>query len=132
MTPNPKSWMRSNGLAVTLLGATVLIGILAFSVLASKFRSYTMDDSYITFRYASNFSSGHGLVFNSGEHPRAEGITSPLYAVLLAPAALSGIDMLVYSKVLGLAASFLTALLSGWIIYKLTRLVTELPRHRGG
>lgn len=42
----------------------------------------TMDDPYITFRYAANFVAGHGPVFNVGEH--VEGFTSPLHLALCA------------------------------------------------
>ena len=40
----------------------------------------TMDDPYITFRYAANLAAGHGPVFNIGEH--VEGFTSPLHLML--------------------------------------------------
>ncbi len=42
----------------------------------------TVDDSFITFRYAQNFIAGNGLVYNPGEW--VLGTTTPLYAVLLA------------------------------------------------
>ena len=40
----------------------------------------TFDDAYITFRYAFNLASGHGLVYNPGE--KVMGTTAPLFAVL--------------------------------------------------
>jgi len=43
---------------------------------------YIVDDAYITFRYATNLSEGHGLVYNLGEP--VLGTTAPLYAVGLA------------------------------------------------
>jgi 4-amino-4-deoxy-L-arabinose transferase-like glycosyltransferase len=42
----------------------------------------TIDDAFITFRYAQNLLSGHGLVYNLGE--RVLGTTTPLYAFLMA------------------------------------------------
>ena len=42
----------------------------------------TIDDAFITFRYASNLASGNGLVFNLGE--RVEGVTSLSWTLLLA------------------------------------------------
>lgn len=57
--------------------ALVLVG-LPLVVLYSRFN---VDDPFITFRYASNFANGHGLVFNPGE--RVLGTTSPLFAILL-------------------------------------------------
>jgi len=41
----------------------------------------TIDDAYITFRYAQNLLAGYGLVFNPGE--RVLGTTTPLYALLM-------------------------------------------------
>src|SRR3989337_1683613 len=42
----------------------------------------TIDDAYITFRYAQNLIAGEGLVYNPGE--AVLGTTTPVYAVLLA------------------------------------------------
>ncbi len=41
----------------------------------------TIDDSYITFRYARNILAGNGFVYNPGE--RVLGTTTPLYTLLL-------------------------------------------------
>jgi len=46
----------------------------------------TIDDAYITFRYAQNLLQGNGLVYNPGE--RVLGTTTPAYAMLLAGAGL--------------------------------------------
>lgn len=49
----------------------------------------TVDDAYITFRYARNLADGVGFVYNAGE--RVLGTTTPGYTLLLAAAAgLSG------------------------------------------
>jgi arabinofuranosyltransferase len=42
----------------------------------------TIDDAFITFRYARNLLSGSGFVFNAGQH--VLGTTTPLYTILLA------------------------------------------------
>lgn len=42
----------------------------------------SIDDAYITFRYARNLMAGEGFVFNPGE--RVLGTTTPLYTLLLA------------------------------------------------
>jgi hypothetical protein len=46
----------------------------------------TIDDAYITYRYARNLLSGYGPVFNPGE--RVLGTTTPLYMLLLSALAL--------------------------------------------
>src|SRR5688572_11448166 len=51
----------------------------------------TVDDAYITFRYARNIATGVGFVYNAGE--RVLGTTTPAYALLLALASrVSGFD----------------------------------------
>jgi hypothetical protein len=42
----------------------------------------TVDDAYITFRYARNLAAGVGFVYNPGDH--VLGTTTPAYAILLA------------------------------------------------
>ena len=44
---------------------TILVSALAV-LLSSLWRRLPIDDAYITFRYARNLVSGHGLVFNVG------------------------------------------------------------------
>jgi arabinofuranosyltransferase len=112
---------------ILLLCAVVLTGLTGFLFLAVRLRWYTMDGSYISFRYASNLVAGHGLVFNPGETPRADGIVSPLYAFLLAPAGLLGVRMVVLSKLMGLAACLCSSLLVGLTVYQLARSLTKLP-----
>lgn len=64
----------------------------------------TLDDAYITFRYARHLAEGYGLgAWNhTGEH--VEGYSSLLWTLLLAGAARFGIDVRGASKVLGAAA----------------------------
>lgn len=59
------------------------------------------DDAYITFRYALNLSTGHGLAFNPGEY--VEGFSNPLWTLLLAFLhALTGIEIADTARVMGL------------------------------
>ncbi len=60
--------------------AEILIPLLAFGVRLVP-GPRTIDDAFITFRYARNLLDGHGLVFNSGE--AVLGTTTPLFALLL-------------------------------------------------
>lgn len=63
----------------------------------------TVDDAYITFRYASNLAAGFGPVFNPGE--RVEGYSSPSWMLLSAAAIAAGIDPVPVAKWAGLAAA---------------------------
>ena len=49
------------------------------------------DDAFISFRYARNWSEGHGLVFNLGE--RVEGYTNFLWTAILAGCDRIGLDI---------------------------------------
>jgi hypothetical protein len=66
------------------LFAAALIGLLFLLWLRFYQPPNTVDDAYITFRYARNLASGVGFVYNPGE--RVLGTTTPAYAVLLAVA----------------------------------------------
>ena len=122
------SGVISGGLFASLtFWGLLAIGLLGFALLAFKFWPYTMDDSYMTFRYAKNFAAGHGLVFNIEEHPRAGGLTSPLYAILLSLTP-KGFDIPIVSKLVGLLSVGLTAFLVGSIIFKLSQSLTTLQR----
>lgn len=96
-------WLRLGLLAPYLL----LLGT-AYSVFAQ-----TVDDPYITFRYAANFGAGHGPVFNIGE--RVEGYTSPLHLLLslvlmaLAPS----VDILFKAKCASLLFGFVMLVQTG-------------------
>ena len=64
-----------------------------------RLKSFTIDDAYISYRYARNFARGMGLVYNPGE--RIEGYTNFLWTVLLGFGAKLGVDPTVTAKVLG-------------------------------
>jgi type IV secretory pathway TrbD component len=69
-----------------------------------KVHPFTVDDSYISFRYARNLARGLGLVYNEGE--RIEGYTNFLWTVLLAGGIKLGIDPDRFAKILGAASAF--------------------------
>ena len=82
------------------------------------FTDAPQDDSYISYRYASNFADGHGMVFNAGEEP-VEGYTNFLWTLIIALGMGAGIDPEWLGPALGLACTLGTALL-------LARLVRSL------
>ncbi len=68
---------------------------------ALGFRVNSIDDAYITYRYAENLAHGHGYVFNVGE--RVEGTSTFLFTILLAVAALLRVDIELASRCIGVA-----------------------------
>jgi hypothetical protein len=74
----------------------------------------TLDDAYITFRYARHLAEGYGFgAWNhTGEH--VEGYTSLLWMLLLAGAARLGVDVWIASKVLGIASALIVIAALVW------------------
>src|SRR5574342_655752 len=65
------------------LSAYAPVGVAILAVAARLLPTpRTIDDAFITFRYARNLLAGNGFVFNVGE--RVLGTTTPLYTLLLA------------------------------------------------
>jgi hypothetical protein len=71
------------------------VAIVAMATLAR----FTVDDSFISYRYARNLASGAGLVFNPGE--RVEGYTNFAWTVLLSAGYRVGLEPDGLAKVLG-------------------------------
>jgi tetratricopeptide (TPR) repeat protein len=72
--------------------------------------NFTQDDAFISYRYVRNFIHGHGLVFNPGE--RVEGYTNFFWIIILSIFAQLGLDVIIVSKVLGVAAGATTLFLA--------------------
>ena len=62
----------------------------------------TLDDAWITFRYARNLAAGHGLVFNPTDPQPTEGFTSILHVVFSCLGLLSGIHPLIFTRLANL------------------------------
>ena len=69
------------------------------------------EDAYITFRYARMAASGHGLVYNAGEH--VMGFTSLPWTLWCALGALVHVDLVWWSRLTSLIADLATLWL-GW------------------
>ncbi len=108
-------------LLLTALAASVLIWMLA------RFWPFTVDDSYITLRYAANLAAGHGPVYNF-EPPRAEGYTSALWMALLALPHLAGLDAVLVAKLLGAALTVGYVALAFWLVAELSAFLGRRAR----
>ena len=93
----------------TIFILSFVAAMLVLGIFVHHFYSFTVDDAYISFRYASNLAAGDGLVFNVGE--RVEGYTNFLWTLLLGLLIRFGGDPEVASKVLGILFAFATLLL---------------------
>ncbi|MEA2604933.1 MAG: arabinofuranosyltransferase [Acidobacteriota bacterium] len=109
---------RAAPAALLLLLAGCLLQILAgYSHPDLSGHAWGSDDAYISYRYALNLASGHGLVFNPGE--RVEGFSNLLYVLLLTPAAALVSPERLYAVSAGMNVVF--ALASLILVYRFTR-----------
>jgi len=100
-------WRRvAQALAVALAGLAFLTRVAVGPL--------TIDDAYITFRYARNLADGLGFVYNAGQ--RVLGTTTPLYTIVLAAIyQLGGVDVPRVSLILAASADAATTLLLIWL-----------------
>lgn len=92
-----RGWMRQPE-TYLLLAAVILV---AHGLFYSHALGYdTVDDAYISYRYAQNAARGYGLTFNAGER-RVEGYTNFLWTVLMIPAFVLGVNVTAMSIGLG-------------------------------
>lgn len=80
----------------------LIVILLIYLLSAFTFWRYTVDDAYISARYALNLSRGDGLVFNPGE--RVMGYTNPSWVLFMAAVYRLGGDGIAWAKSLGLIA----------------------------
>lgn len=73
------------------------------------FAAFTVDDAAISFSYARSFANGDGLVLLPGGE-RVEGYTNFLWVVLLALGVRLGVDVFLWSHLLGAALAVATVL----------------------
>jgi hypothetical protein len=92
-----------------------------------RFWPFTVDDTFITLRYAANLAAGHGPVYNL-EPPRAEGYTSALWMALLALPHLAGLDAVLFAKLLGVALTVGYAALAFWLVAELSSFLGRRSR----
>lgn len=85
-----RPWLRPT--LIALAAAGLVAHALVFD--------FVNDDAFISFRYADNLVRHGELVFNPGE--RVEGYTNFLWTVLMAGVLALGLDVVVWSKALGI------------------------------
>lgn len=103
--------------------------LLAFSIMGIGLIdtiNFTIDDTFISFRYAENLAAGEGLVFNPGE--RVEGYSNLLWTLMLAGFARMGwsqassdVSLVIASKLAGVLLGFATLLVMALYVRRLLR-----------
>jgi len=93
-----------------------MLACVALARAVSIYCFHIFDDSFITFRYSANFVAGQGLVYNLGE--RVQGITAPLYGLLLALPHALGLSIEWSSRILGLMSELIVAILALHLFFR--------------
>ncbi|HVP14617.1 MAG TPA: hypothetical protein VMS88_03675 [Terriglobales bacterium] len=88
-----------------------LLLLLASRIFIWKVLPFASEDAYITFRYARDFASGFGLVYNPGE--RVFGFSSPPWTLWSAAGYALLRNPLLWTRATSLVADLLTLLLVG-------------------
>jgi hypothetical protein len=86
-------WTRPLAWTLAVVAIALTLGQVSY------YFTRTVDDLFISLRYAENLAHGDGLVFNLGE--RVEGFSSPLWVVLQALLVRLGLDGVTATKLLG-------------------------------
>ena len=111
----------------SLIGAKARIFFLAVVVLFLVHAVHLIvvaDDAFITFRFARHLASGQGIVWNVGEGP-VEGYTSFVWLLLSALFIKAGLNVILFTQLLGVLASVATL---GYA-YRFGRKILNLPEH---
>jgi len=93
-----------------VLASLVLATLGAFLYRVYEVWPFTIDDSFISFRYAQNLAAGHGLRFSEHADP-VEGFTSPTWVALGALFLVCRLDIVLMAKLTGVMASLGTSVL---------------------
>ena len=99
-TPSPApSWLRRATQALLLVAALVALAQVVF------YFCRTVDDAYISLRYAERLVAGDGLTYNDGQP--VEGFSNPSWVALQALLVAIGFHGVVATKLLALASHLL-------------------------
>ncbi len=90
---------------LSVLLSLTTVGYMLFNCI--RLWNFTADDSFITFRYASNLAKGIGPTFNS-TLPRAEGYTSYLWMIIMTIPHILNLGAVSFSKLIGILATLAT------------------------
>ncbi len=92
---SPRTTLRA-GKAIPLV-----VAVIVFIASATCLWDFSIDDVFISFRYAEHLGNGHGLTWNISSPP-VEGFSNFLWVILLSVFALFGVGVVFAAKMLGL------------------------------
>lgn len=86
--------------------SSVAFWLIVFLVGLAYLNRFVQDDAFISFRYAKNWSDGHGLIWNVGDKSPVEGYTNFLWVILMGMVERVHQDPVQWTMVLGLIFGF--------------------------
>lgn len=90
-------------LTLAALVAALALGVVAALATVHTKWNLVFDDAFITYRYAKNLATGHGITWNLQERP-TEGFTSLLHVLLLGPLLALRFEPLLATRVISVIA----------------------------
>ncbi|MDO8594170.1 MAG: hypothetical protein Q7R93_01505 [bacterium] len=111
--------MRLRLTQLTIAQFMAAAGLLYAATVFVVFPFWTVDDAFITFRYATHLADHGELTWNIGETPPVEGYTGIALPVILAGARTLGLPLVGTARALGVVSFFL-----GWFL--LFRIMRQL------
>ncbi len=117
--------LKSQSVPYLVFACLALAGAAVLVIHSIQLWTFTVDDAFITFRYAKNLAAGFGPVFNTTGAP-AEGYTSILWMLVMAVPNFLHYGVESYAKVLGILATLGTM---GWIAFFLWRVHSPTGRN---
>jgi len=87
--------------------------IIVFVLLCQEYIYFTIDDSFIFYRYSDNIANGFPLSFNYNDEPEF-GFTSYLYTIIVAIGIKLGFDPIIFSKTVTIISSIGIMFLVGY------------------
>ncbi|MGC9516517.1 MAG: hypothetical protein ACP5C3_02310 [Methanomicrobiales archaeon] len=93
--------MPKNDNSIYVYLIIIVIILIIFSALLYNIWHFSVDDAFITFRYALNLAEGHGIVWNIGEFP-TEGYSNFLWLIIVSLLIKINLDPVLTTKFLGI------------------------------
>lgn len=110
-----QKYLRSNRLTYLLVSSSVIIPVVIFLWHVSRHYNFMIDDTYISLVYVKNFLYGKGLTFNG---TYVAGYSNFLWVIIISFFGMSGADILLIAKILGIACGLAIMLLIPLFSYR--------------
>ncbi len=122
------TWPMPVPLSRALLFASGALCLIAIVARARVYWPFTVDDTFITMRYAKHLAEGLGPSWNPRGAP-VEGYTTALWMGVLALPHALGLDALLFAKLAGIASALASVAAAAALAYELTRGLDVRARH---